>query len=67
MTDMEDSKTENGVVTVCYGERREWESRKEAHDFFLEAMMNTEGSEQQRYSNVYFGIIAGKPICTDSD
>lgn len=34
---------------------------------FLEAMMNTEGAERERYANVYFGIIKGLDFCTDSD
>ncbi|MCM1525435.1 MAG: hypothetical protein NC120_13380 [Ruminococcus sp.] len=63
---MDNLKNGNGVVTVCYGETREWKSREDAKKFFLEAMMNSEGSERERYSNVYFGIIMGFPICTDS-
>ena len=39
----------------------------EARKFFLEAMMNTEGAERERYANVYFGIIKGLDFCTDSD
>lgn len=34
---------------------------------FLEAMMNSDGAERERYSNVYFKIIRGIDYCTDSD
>ena len=57
----------DGVTTVCYGKVQEWEERSEARKFFLEAMMNTEGAERERYANVYFGIIKGLDFCTDSD
>lgn len=64
---MDNLKNGNGVVTVCYGQTQEWNSREKAARFFIEAMMNSEGSERERYSNVYFGIIQGFPICTDSE
>lgn len=57
----------DGVTTVCYGKVQEWEGRSKARKFFLEAMMNTEGAERERYTNVYFGIIKGLDFCTDSD
>lgn len=56
----------DGVTTVCYGKIREWDERSEARNFFLEAMMNSDGSERERYANVYFGIIRGQEFCTDS-
>ena len=56
-----------GVTTVCYGKVQERDDRSEARKLFLEAMMNTEGAERERYANVYFGIIRGLDFCTDSD
>ena len=56
-----------GLTTVCYGKVQERDDRSEARKFFLEAMMNTEGAERERYANVYFGIIGGLDFCTDSD
>ena len=56
-----------GVTTVCYGKVQERDDRSEARKFFLEAMMNTEGAERERYANVYFVIIGGLDFCTDSD
>lgn len=55
------------ITTVCYGEVREWDERAEARNHFLEAMMNSDGAERERYSNVYFKIIRGFDYCTDSD
>ena len=57
----------DGVTTVCYGKVQEWDDRSEARNFFLNAMMNSEGAERERYANVYFGIIQGLDFCTDSE
>lgn len=57
----------DSITTVCYGEIREWDERAEARNHFLEAMMNSDGSERERYSNVYFRIMRGLDYCTDSD
>ena len=59
--------SKDSITTVCYGEVREWDERAEARNNFLEAMMNSDGSERERYSNVYFKIIRGLDCCTDSD
>ncbi len=37
-------KNSDGVTTVCYGNVREWDSRVEAKRYFLEAMLNSDGS-----------------------
>ncbi len=57
----------DGVTTVCYGKVQEWDDRSEARNFFLNAMMNSEGAERERYANIYFGIVRGRDCCTDSD
>ena len=57
----------DGVTTVCYGKVQEWDDRSEARNFFLNAMMNTEGAERERYATIYFGIIRGRDFCTDSN
>ena len=57
----------DSVITVCYGERQTWDSRKEAADYFLAAMAGSEGSEQSRYAKIYTEIICGFPICTDTE
>ena len=55
----------NGVITVCYGQREYWRSRKQAADYFLDGMNATEGSECERYSKIYAELICGKKVCTD--
>ena len=57
----------DGVTTVCYGKVQEWDDRIEARNFFLNAMMNSEGAERERYANIYFGIVRFQDYCTDSD
>ncbi len=55
------------VKTKCYGEIREWNDREEAQAFFLEAMMNSDGSEHDRYSCIYIQLINGESFCTDEE
>ena len=55
----------NGAITICYGHREYWRSRKEAAAYFLEGMNATEGSECERYSKIYAELICGKTVCTD--
>ena len=44
------------VTTVCYGEKQEWDDREEAQAYFLEAMMNSDGAEHDRYSASTFSF-----------
>ena len=53
------------VTTVCYGQRREWPSRKEAMDFFEEGILGSEGSEQERYVTIYFKLKNGATEASD--
>ena len=55
-------KLKNGVITVCYGQREYWRSRKQAADYFLDGMNATEGSECERDSKLYTGIICGRTV-----
>ena len=55
----------NGVITVCYGKREYWRSRKEAADHFFEGLCATEGSECERYSKIYAELIRGETVCSD--
>jgi len=36
-------------ITVCYGKIEKWDDRQKAKNHFLEAMMNSEGAERERY------------------
>ena len=49
------------VTTKCYGEVKVWNDREEAQAYFLEAMMNSDGAEHDRYSGI------GLDYCTDED
>ena len=60
------TKTEK-IVCNCYGKEQEFTSRKKAMDFFLDCMMNSEGAERDRYTNIYLDLQEGKTYCTDND
>ncbi|MGN0620860.1 MAG: hypothetical protein ACI4I9_03235 [Porcipelethomonas sp.] len=53
------------VTTICFGKKKVWSDREEAKDFFLEAMMSSEGEEYDRFSAIYIQIINGLSYCTD--
>ena len=53
------------VTTVCYGEKKVWDSRKDAADFFLEAIAGSEGSECERYTAIYAKLVQGLGVCSD--
>ena len=53
------------VTTVCYGEKQVWDSRKEAADFFLQAIAGSEGAECERYSTIYARLVSGLEVCSD--
>lgn len=55
------------VTTVCNGQKRVWDSREEALAFFLEAMMNSDGVEHDRYSGIYIQLQNGLSYCTDGE
>ena len=55
------------VTTVCYGKKQEWSDREEAQAYFLEAMMNSDGSEHDRYSGIFIQLQNGLDYCTDED
>ena len=57
----------NGVITVCYGIRDYWRSRKEAAEYFLEGISTSDGSECERYSKIYAELLCGKTVCSDED
>lgn len=55
------------VTTVCCGKKEEWADREEASAYFLEAMMNSDGAEHDRYSCIYIQLQNGLDYCTDED
>lgn len=55
------------VTVICYGKEEVWNSRNEAKDFYLDSIINSEGSERDRYVNIYLGLKEGKDVCRDND
>lgn len=53
------------VKTICYNEEEVWDSREDAMAYFLEAMCGSDGSERERYTNVYTKLAMGEDICSD--
>jgi hypothetical protein len=57
----------DAVTTICYGEKRVWDSADEAKAFFLEGAMSCDGSEQQRYMNIYTKLMEGAEEADDDE
>ncbi len=55
------------VTTLCNGKKQEWNYREEAQAYFLEAMMNSDGAEHDRYSCIFIQLQNGLSCCTDED
>lgn len=53
------------VTITCYG-REETLSRSAAIKKYKEGMRCCEGSERERYTNIYLQLIEGKTKCTDN-
>lgn len=53
------------VETICYGRKEKWDSREDAIMFFLECMAGSEGSERERYLNIFVKLKSGEKICSD--
>ena len=54
------------VTTICYGITKNWDSRTDAIEYFFNAMLYCEGSEKERYTNIYLKLIVGNSVCDDS-
>lgn len=55
----------DSVKTICYGTERVWDDRKEAETFFLEGIAACEGSEKERYTNIYLKLKSGMEVASD--
>lgn len=53
------------VVVRCYYTRELYRNREEAMKFYLGCMCASEGSECDRYSNIYSDLRAGKSFADD--
>lgn len=54
------------VTTICYGQRKEWDDRWEAVEFFKEGVMACDGAEKERYTNILLKLLAGETECPDN-
>lgn len=52
------------VTIICYG-REEKLEREVAKAKYLEAMLWCDGSERERYTNIYLALESGMKVCTD--
>ena len=55
----------DSVKTICYGKEELWDSRKDAADFFLQAIAGSEGAECERYTTIYAKLVQGLEVCSD--
>ena len=55
----------DSVKVTCYGVTKVWGDRQDAIKHFLEAMAYCEGSERERYTNIYLQLIDGCTECID--
>lgn len=53
------------VKTICYGKERLWDKKEEAIEFFIDCMLNSEGSEKERYCNILSSLKANLKVCKD--
>jgi len=51
-------KCKDPVQVTCYGETKTWE-REDALKFFLDGAYFCDGSEAERYLNIYYQLIHG--------
>lgn len=56
---------EKDMVTITCYRTTDTMPRKEAIDFYLKAMQCSEGSEQNRYLNIYLQLLGGEKECSD--
>lgn len=54
---LEESKEDKPVKVLCYRQVTEYPTRQEAIDEFRSGMMCSEGSERERYTNIYLSLI----------
>jgi hypothetical protein len=63
----EESGAPEIIYTSCYSTLNVWTSRKDAMDFYEECLYGSEGSERERYTNIYFDLKSGEDFATDGD
>lgn len=60
------ARRKDDIVTItCYGTTKRM-SRNKAIKFYLEGMQCCEGSERERYTNIYLQLLDGCKECSDN-
>lgn len=55
----------NLITVVCYDQVEYWHSRKNALDFYRRGILDCEGSERDRYVNVYLSLEDELDVASD--
>ena len=55
----------NTVKTICYGKEQIWDKKEDAIEFFVDCMLNSEGSERERYCNILSSLKGNLKVCKD--
>ncbi|MBR1414460.1 MAG: hypothetical protein IJ570_01165 [Prevotella sp.] len=58
------SKLNEQVTITCY-RQTEKKTRREALEFYYEGMLNSEGSEHERYETIFFQLLQGRMTASD--
>ena len=53
------------VCVVCYGMPELWKKKHQAMDFYEEAWRSCEGSEAERYDNIWYKLRRNYKVATD--
>lgn len=53
------------VKTICYGKEQIWDKKEDAIEFFVDCMLNSEGSERERYCNILSSLKGNLKVCKD--
>lgn len=53
------------VKTICYGKEQIWDKKEDAIEFFVDCMLNSEGSERERYCNILSSLKCNLKVCKD--
>ena len=44
------------IQIKCYGKTEQWDSREAAINYYYEGMIETDGSERERYTSIYLQL-----------
>ena len=53
------------VTTICYGQKKVWDDRWEAVEFFKDGAVACDGSEKERCTTILLKLLAGEETCSD--